>query len=204
MTLNQIQIDKKALLNEYSRIQQNAQAFDEFQEFYKDKSEEFDTLFHRKFTNIEPYINKKNRCTYSPQVLETIKERMEAILERNKKLSILEEKLKKRNMDLDNYLAIRRRKNGITLTRQNAQINEIDIMLESIELMDEIDCYLQPLGMRIEEYLKIHNKTLEEIKNKELKTIFETLKENQLFKSNLDKVENEESLQDLEETHTRK
>lgn len=144
----------------------NAKAFDEFQEFYKVFKEKHYVLTSEKWNNIETYCDKKNRCKYTPNELKNLKKKMEnryanKLQEKTQNLSLLQERLRKRNIELDNYLG-KRQKNGVVLTKENVTTYMLNQMLESTELIEEIDSYLIPLGITIEDYLKTQGKNLEE------------------------------------------
>lgn len=181
ITSNEIQKQKEGLLKEYRQIEKNAKAFDEFQEFYMLFKDKYRILTSGIFNNMETYCDKKNRCKFTPNELAELKKKLEnrynkKVEEKTKNLSLLEEELQKRNLNLDSYFA-KRQINGVAVTKENVTTYQLKTMLDSIRLMNEIDAYLSPLGITIEDYLKARDKNLEEIKHNELQVIFDTLKE---------------------------
>lgn len=196
ITSSEIHKQKNKLLQEYKIIEENAKAFDTFQEFYEIFKENFSVLTSEKWSNIENYCDKKNRSKYTPDEFEKLRRKMESkydekLQEKAQNLSLLEKKLQVRNIELDNYLG-KRHRNGAVLTKENVSTHILSILLESMDLMDEIDSYLIRVEITIEDYLKSQGKTIEEITKNELKVIRDTLKEHSYWlKISLSKFEKE-------------
>lgn len=91
---------KENLLKEFEDIEQNAKAFDEFQEFYEDFKDKFFALTSETLKNRDKYCDKKNRCKFSPKEFQELRRKLESkyakkLQEKAKSLSLLQEKLQK-------------------------------------------------------------------------------------------------------------
>lgn len=170
MSVEQIYAEKRDIREELSKIERNANAFDEFSKYYLKANQEIKTLYGKKLTNLDKYLDQKNRVSFDPEVfIEKRREIRDIIsnlsIEKNKKLNHLREELEKRNLDVNAYLAAR---NTDELT---IPISSIETILQSMKLIDQINATLVPFGMTFEDFLKLRGKLLIDMKYKELLSI---------------------------------
>lgn len=170
MSVEQIYAEKRDIREELSKIERNARAFDEFSKYYLKANQEIKTLYGKKLTNLDKYLDPKNRVSFDPEVFIEKERKIRDIIsdlsiEKTKKLNHLREELEKRNLDVNAYLAAR---NTDELT---IPISSIETILQSMKLIDQINATLVPFGITFEDFLKLRGKLLIDMKYKELLSI---------------------------------
>lgn len=174
LSVEQIQTAQRKLSNTLSELEERANAFDKFSEYYQNVNRKVQTFYNKKFIGFEDYLDSKNRTLFDPKVFIAQQRKIENImsqlhLERMNKVKRLKQELKKRNLDFDAYLSIRGT-NESTIT-----VSGINTILKSMELINQININLVSFGINIEDFLKLKGKTLMEVKNKELLEINNTI-----------------------------
>lgn len=173
-------------LNKY---ESNARAFNRFKLFYEEIkvrlipfSSEFD---------FSKYLDPKNMCSFNyleiNEVITKINNKLRELeTKRNKKLNILKEKLVKRNIDILDYLSSQKNKEtNEIISLKNITISQIDTMLSTMNILDEMDLMLSEINIDAEKYLILQGKLLD-IKNADLRPIWEFLNE---YKNNYQRLD---------------
>ncbi len=165
---------EKSLYEKLRKIKSMAKAFDEFSEFYANVEQEMKNLYNKKFVCYDKYLDPKNKFAFEPKVYNDniIKIRItlsDLRKERTTKLEQCKEEIKKRNLNFELYLAKR------NTDESTIPLASIKTILDSMELIDQINLTLSQFGTTIEDFLKIKGKSLIDMKYKDLIAIKDTI-----------------------------
>lgn len=175
ISVNQIYEQQRNIKIKLSELEKRARAFDEFLEYYLATNQEMKTLYGRKLVNCDEYLDPKNRISFSPAVFSDKRQEIKNIIsslsiERSEKVKQLREEIEKRNLNFYAYLAAR------NTDEFTIPMSDIKTILNSMELIDQINETLAPFGITFEEFLKLKGKLLIDMKNKELLVIKDVIK----------------------------
>lgn len=174
VSIEQIHTEQRGIRESLLEMERNAKEFDKFSKYYAEKDQEIRTLYSRVLTNFDTYLNPQNRVSFNWKVFAEQKTKIRNLItkleiERTEMLKQLREGLNKRNLNVASYLAKR--------NRDESTISSFSIqtILNSIELMNQIDETLSPFGLTLEDFLKLRGKLLIDMKNKELVIIHDMI-----------------------------
>lgn len=172
---NKIYEQQRSIREHLFELERRAKAFDEFSEYYLKANQEMQTLYGKKLINYDKYLDPKNRVSFTETELfdneRKIRNRMfELGVEKDKKLDHLKNEIKNKGLDFLEYFKIR----GIN--PRTTSVTNINTMLKSMELIDQINEILMLYGITIEDYLKQNGKELINISYKELLEIKDDIK----------------------------
>ena len=180
ITIDQISAVKQEIKKELLEMERRAYAFDTFSEYYLKINQEIQTLYGKKLTNFEEYLNPKNRISFDSEIFNDQKIKIKNIishlnLKRLDKLKQLMKELEKRNLNFNAYLT-KRNLNEFTIS-----VPSIEKILKSLELIDQINEKLALFGITIEDYLKLSGKSLINMEYEELLAINDEISNNNTF-----------------------
>ncbi len=165
---------KAQLRNQFNDLERNAKAFDDFSEYFLKTNQEMQSLYGRNLINYDKYLDPKNRVLFQPKVFSDLKYEIEKRLselkvEKAKKLNHLREELEKKGLDFSEYFVTRK------IDERNISLYDINTMLKSMKLIDQINGILTPYGLTIEDLLKQNGKKLIDMRYIELLAMKETI-----------------------------
>ena len=165
---------KAQLRNQFNDLERNAKAFDDFSEYFLKTNQEMQSLYGRNLINYDKYLDPKNRVLFQPKVFSDLKYEIEKRLselkvEKAKKLNHLREELEKKGLDFSEYFVTRK------IDERNISLYDINTMLKSMKLIDQINGILTPYGLTIEDLLKQNGKKLIDMRYIEFLAMKETI-----------------------------
>lgn len=176
LTVDEINDSRKSINTELYTLESNARAFDEFQEFYQKVSKELKELYGTVLKNVDEYLDPKNKLKFSREKFWDMERKINSIkldleIKRDAALRQLTSELYKKGIDIHNYLSVR------NLNKTSVSLGNINTMINSMNLIDQINGDITKYGISIEELLKLRGKSIIDARNRELVAISKAIED---------------------------